>query len=63
MSDRPLTGLTERAAEGLECPVCGKSADHPLAPPTQPVGRSVTGAQVFACVGPCAGVMERRQHN
>lgn len=61
MSDRVLIGLTERAADGLECAVCGRDADHPLRPPTQPVGRSETGSQVFACAGACAAVMARRQ--
>src|SRR5882757_3439180 len=59
--NRILMGLTERAADGLECPVCGKSADYPFRPPTMPVGRSESGAQVFACVGACAAVIARRQ--
>jgi hypothetical protein len=51
---RPIwPGLSPAQAEGLGCVVCG--ADYlRVATPHVPVGRSVTGSQVFACVGPCA---------
>ncbi|WP_245848698.1 hypothetical protein [Lentzea kentuckyensis] len=47
-----ITGLTDLQADGLACVICG--ADYlTLRTPHVPVGRSVTGSQVFACVGCC----------
>lgn len=44
-----IAGLTPTQADGLACVVCG--TDYLLAPvPNVPVGRAVTGSQVFACV-------------
>ena len=42
-------GLTALQADGLACVACG--ADYLRV--HVPVGRSVTGSQVFACVGCC----------
>ena len=51
-SDTLITGLTPVQADGLACTVCG--ADYlRVRVPHVPVGRSVTGSQVFACVGCC----------
>ncbi|MEV5302712.1 hypothetical protein [Amycolatopsis methanolica] len=45
-----ITGLTVPQGDGLACVVCG--ADYlRVRVPHVPVGRSVTGSQVFACVG------------
>jgi hypothetical protein len=50
--DTLITGLTPVQADGLACTVCG--ADYlRVRVPRVPVGRSVTGSQVFACVGCC----------
>lgn len=44
-----ITGLTAPQADGLACVVCG--ADYlRVRVPHVPVGRSVTGSQVFACI-------------
>lgn len=44
------TELNERQADGLACVICG--ADYLQVDAVhQPVGRSVTGSQVFACTG------------
>lgn len=44
-----ITGLTAAQADGLACVVCG--ADYlRVRVPHVPVGRSLTGSQVFACV-------------
>ncbi|MFF0144452.1 hypothetical protein ATK36_3371 [Amycolatopsis sulphurea] len=52
--DTLITGLTPVQADGLACATCG--ADYMRVPvPHVPVGRSVTGSQVFACVGRLAG--------
>lgn len=50
--DTIIAGLTALQADGLACVVCGA---HYLGVrvPHVPVGRSVTGSQVFACVGCC----------
>ncbi|PNG93478.1 hypothetical protein SMF913_28943 [Streptomyces malaysiensis] len=45
-------GLTPAQADGLACVACGADYLH-IHVPHVPVGRSVTGSQVFACVG-CA---------
>jgi hypothetical protein len=50
--DTIIAGLTALQADGLACVVCG--ADYlRVRVPHVPVGRSVTGSQVFACVGCC----------
>lgn len=55
--DTIIAGLTALQADGLACVVCG--ADYlRVRVPHVPVGRSVTGSQVLACVGCCA---ENRQ--
>ncbi|GDY34067.1 hypothetical protein GTS_57000 [Gandjariella thermophila] len=50
-----ITGLTALQADGLACPVCGANYLR-VRVPSVPVGRSVTGSQVHACVGRCAEV-------
>ncbi len=47
--DTIVTGLTALQADGLACVTCG-SDFLMVAAPHVPVGRSVTGSQVFACV-------------
>ncbi|MFC0539894.1 hypothetical protein [Kutzneria chonburiensis] len=48
--DNIIAGLTPVQADGLACVACG--ADYlRVRVPHVPVGRSVTGSQVFACVG------------
>ncbi|MBV9447525.1 MAG: hypothetical protein JO345_16705 [Streptosporangiaceae bacterium] len=48
--DTILTGLTPVQVDGLACVACG--ADYlRIRVPHVPVGRSVTGSQVFACIG------------
>lgn len=50
--DTIIAGLTALQADGLACVACG--ADYlRVRVPHLPVGRSVTGSQVFACVGCC----------
>ncbi len=50
--DTIITGLTPIQADGLACVTCG--ADYlRVRVPHVPVGRSVTGSQVFARVGCC----------
>lgn len=48
-----IAGLTGTRADGLACVVCGA---HYLVVRLAhvPVGRSITGSQVSACVGSCA---------
>lgn len=47
--DTIIAGLTAAQANGLACVACG--ADYlRVRVPHVPVGRSVTGSQVFACV-------------
>lgn len=47
-ADQIITGLTVLQADGLACVACG--ADYLRSRvPHVPVGRSVTGSQVFAC--------------
>jgi mono/diheme cytochrome c family protein len=49
MAEQGITALTPLQADGLACVVCG--ADYfRIRDPHVPVGRSVTGSQVFACV-------------
>lgn len=50
--DAIITKLSPLQADGLACVVCG--ADYlRVRVPHVPVGRSVTGSQVFGCVGCC----------
>lgn len=50
--DTIIRGLTALQADGLACVAC--SADYlGVRVPHVPVGRSVTGSQVFACIGCC----------
>ena len=53
MTERIWTGLDARAADGLACVICGRGPQG-RGRAWVPVGRSHTGAQVFACVGDCA---------
>jgi hypothetical protein len=47
-----ITGLASAQADGLACVECG--TDYLRVPVRHvPVGRSVTGSQVFACVVRC----------
>jgi hypothetical protein len=56
--DPMITGLTTTQADGLACVVCG--ADYlRVRVPHVPVGRSVTGSQVFACAGCCPADVQR----
>jgi hypothetical protein len=49
-AEKIITGLTPSQADGLACVVCG--ADYLRVHVHHvPVGRSVTGSQVFVCVG------------
>ena len=51
MAEEIITGLTPLQADGLACVVC--EADYLRVRVSHvPVGRSVTGSQVFTCV-PC----------
>lgn len=47
-----ITKLTALQADGLACMVCGADYLH-IRVPHVPVGLSVTGSQVFACVSGC----------
>lgn len=49
-AEKIVTGLTPSQADGLACVVCGVDYLR-VHVPHVPVGRSVTGSQVFACVG------------
>jgi hypothetical protein len=48
-ADEIMIGLTPLQADGLACVVCGADFLR-VRVPQVPVGRSVTGSQVFACV-------------
>jgi hypothetical protein len=49
-TEKIITGLTPPQADGLACVVCG--ADYlRVHVPHAPVGRSITGSQVFVCAG------------
>ena len=50
--DAIIARLTALQAGGLACVACGAGYLH-VRVPHVPVGRSVTGSQVFACVGCC----------
>ncbi|GAA5161915.1 hypothetical protein [Amycolatopsis dongchuanensis] len=53
-----IIGLTAPQADGLACVRCG--ADYlRVRVPHVPVGRSVTGSQVFACLGCCPDDVRR----
>ncbi|MGH3902327.1 MAG: hypothetical protein ACRDTA_29565 [Pseudonocardiaceae bacterium] len=57
--DTIITRLTALQADGLACVACG--ADYlRVHVPHVPVGRSVTGSQVFACVDCCPNDVQRR---
>jgi hypothetical protein len=49
-AEKIVTGLTPLQADGLACVMCGADFLR-VRVPHVPVGRSVTGSQVFACVG------------
>jgi len=49
-----ITGLTTAQADGLACVICDRDYLRTRGSRSVPVGRSVTGSQVFACVGRCA---------
>jgi hypothetical protein len=49
-AEKIITRLTPLQADGLACVVCGADWLR-VRVPHVPVGRSVTGSQVFACVG------------
>ena len=53
MTERIWTGLPAAAADGLACLICGRGW-RGRGRAAVSVGRSHTGAQVFACVGDCA---------
>ena len=53
MTERIWTGLPAAAADGLACVICGRGWRN-RGRSAVPVGRSHTGAQVFACAGDCA---------
>lgn len=56
--DTIIAGLTALQADGLACVACG--ADYlRVRVPHVPVGRSVTGSQVFACLGCCPDDVRR----
>jgi hypothetical protein len=48
-----IQDLTDLQADGLACPVCGANYLQ-LVVASVPVGCSMTGSQVHACVGECA---------
>ena len=50
--DTIIAGLSPLQADGLACAACGAGYLR-VCVPHVPVGRSVTGSQVFACVGCC----------
>lgn len=45
-----IAGLTDAQAEGLACIICGRDYLCPRGSRSIPVGHSVTGSQLFACV-------------
>ncbi|GDY32908.1 hypothetical protein [Gandjariella thermophila] len=49
-----ITGLTATQADGLACIICGLDYLRIPGSVSVPVGRSMTGSQVFACVDHCA---------
>lgn len=54
-----ITRLTPLQADDLACIECGADYSQ-IRVPHVPVGRSVTGSQVFSCVGCCAADAQRR---
>jgi hypothetical protein len=53
MIERIWTGLPAAAADGLACVICGRGL-RGRGRSWVPVGRSHTGAEVFACLRDCA---------
>ena len=58
-AEKVITGLTPLQADGLACVVCGANYLRTRVTHT-PVGRSLTGSQVFACTG-CRPADERHE--
>jgi hypothetical protein len=56
--EKIITGLSALQADGLACVACGVDYFR-VHVPHVPVGRSVTGSQVFACVGCCPDEVQR----
>ncbi|MFC4002493.1 hypothetical protein ACFS2C_08870 [Prauserella oleivorans] len=56
--DTIIAGLAALQADGLACMACGADYLRVRGPHVQ-VGRSVTGSQVFACVGYCPDDVRR----
>jgi hypothetical protein len=57
--DRTINGLTDGAADGFDCAICGTCyINEPV--PHVPVGRSEAGSLVYACAGRCADEIARR---
>lgn len=58
MPEQTWTALGSAQADGLACVICAR--DYSRHPTQQiPVGRSLTGSQVFACDGACAHLAHR----
>jgi len=58
-AEKIITGLTPLQADGLACVVCGANYLR-IRVPHIPVGRSLTGSQIFACAG-CRPADEQRE--
>ncbi len=56
--DTIITGLTAPQADRLACMACGAGYFR-VRVPHLPVGRSVTGSQVFACLDCCPDNVQR----
>lgn len=55
-SNRVIVNLTSSQGAGFNCVVCDISyVRSPV--PHRPVGRSMAGSQVFACISPCAAAI------
>lgn len=53
MTERRFTNLTDAQADGLACVFCGTDyLTTPAGTRIVPVGRSIAGSQVMACVSP-----------
>jgi hypothetical protein len=57
--DPTINDLTPTQADGFDCVHCGISYIR-VPVPHVPVGRSVTGSQVFACRDVCAAEVKHR---
>jgi len=57
-ADAVLAGLTEAQADGMACVICGTDYQR-VRLAHVPVGRSLSGSQVFACVGRCSALARR----